>query len=78
MKIHDKQDAQKYGEVAALIRSWLNDPSDGDWKLGKRIEPYLQRLDNIKRGRFIVCRGCPTVECTCFTELEADLLEKIK
>jgi len=28
-------------------------------------------------GRFIKCRGCPTVECTCSTELESDLLDKL-
>jgi hypothetical protein len=34
-------------------------------------------IDDKKRGRFIECRGCPTVECTCFTELEDELLEKL-
>lgn len=29
------------------------------------------------RGRFTKCRGCPTIECTCFTELEQDLLDKV-
>lgn len=29
------------------------------------------------RGRYIVCRGCPTVECTCFTDLERELLDKL-
>lgn len=33
--------------------------------------------EEVRRGRFIPCRGCPTVECTCFTDLESDLLEKI-
>ena len=68
---------QRFAEVVALIRSWLNDPADGDEKLARKIEPYLMRLDNFGRGRFIPCRGCPTVECTCFTELEADLLDKV-
>lgn len=29
------------------------------------------------RGRFIPCRHCPNVECTCFTELEQALLDKL-
>jgi len=29
------------------------------------------------RGRFIPCRHCPNVECTCFTELEQGLLDKL-
>lgn len=28
------------------------------------------------RGRFTKCRGCPTTECTCLTDLEIELLEK--
>ncbi len=29
------------------------------------------------RGRFSPCRGCPTVECTCMTDLEEELLVKL-
>lgn len=28
------------------------------------------------RGRIINCIGCPTIECTCMTELEEELLNK--
>lgn len=31
----------------------------------------------MNRGRFIPCRFCPTVECTCMTELEDELLTKL-
>lgn len=38
-------------------------------------EDSLPRELTIPRGRVIPCRGCPTVDCTCMTELEAALLE---
>ena len=75
-----KDRKQRYAEAAALLRSWLNDPRNDDEKFAKEIEPYLNKLDHYgsySRGRFIECRGCPTVECTCFTELEAELLDKL-
>ncbi len=31
-----------------------------------------------ERARTIKCRGCPTVDCTCMTELEAELLDKLE
>ena len=68
---------KKYAEVAALLRSWLNDPGDGDERLARKLEPYLERLDSYGRGRFILCRGCPTIECTCLTDLEVYLLDKV-
>lgn len=30
----------------------------------------------LPRGRLIQCSGCPTVTCTCFTDMERDLLQK--
>lgn len=41
------------------------------------MKKSIQREFTIKRSRVILCEGCPTVECTCFTELEADLLNKL-
>lgn len=69
---------QRYKEAAALLRSWINDPGDGDEKASRALEPYLERLDQAGkygRGRYIPCRGCPTIECTCFTELEDHMLK---
>lgn len=45
--------------------------------MAKRLKrKYVER--HLKRGRLIECQGCPTVTCTCFTELEDDLLEKTR
>lgn len=35
-----------------------------------------EQATNDQRGRFTPCRGCPTIDCTCFTELEQELLDK--
>ena len=47
------------------------------------VEKIQQALDEAEergrghgRGRFTKCRGCPTVQCTCFTDLEEELLNK--
>ena len=29
----------------------------------------------VGRGRFLACQGCPTVDCTCMSELEQALLD---
>lgn len=67
---------QRYAEAVALIRSWIYNPINKDEKLGIKMEKYFQKLDTIQRGKFIPCRGCPNIECTCLTELEEELLNK--
>ena len=54
------------------------DHPEGEERNFHVIQPgILQYLPPMPRMRTIPCRGCPTVECTCFTELEQELLEKL-
>lgn len=42
----------------------------------KDPKPQAREM-TLERARYIPCKGCPTVECTCFTDLEQDLLDKV-
>lgn len=78
-------------ERSEVLRAWYTDRHckccrrsefeiDRDVAFEEKIEFELNEAEERGRGhgrgRFVKCRGCPTVECTCFTDLEHELLYK--
>ncbi len=70
--------AEGFEAAEAVIEAF--DVADADFSPQVALSMLADRVRRLKtcerQGRFIQCRGCPTVECTCMTELEVDLLEK--
>lgn len=64
-----------------LVESWVADikPHIAERdrrRLSQKISDALVSATGLGRGRFIPCRGCPTVSCTCITPLEDELLTR--
>jgi hypothetical protein len=70
--------AEALSEVESVIESF--DVATANFSPQQTLATLLELVVGLRAnqaaGRFIPCRGCPTRQCTCMTELEADLLEK--